>query len=111
MNIARVAAMTEEGRMRPPGLVAFAARLPEKSAVYAYEPATPATLGDAYERRLRSNTKAWAFWESQPPYYRRVVTRWVVSAKQEATRERRLATLIADCAAGRRIGPMRRSED
>lgn len=111
VNIKRVAALTKERRMQPPGLAAFAARLPEKSAVYAYEQPTPATLGDEYERRLRSNAKAWAFWESQPPYYRKVVTRWVVSAKQAATRERRLATLIADCAAGRRIGPMRRPEE
>jgi len=111
VNIGRVAVLTKEGRMRPPGLAAFEARVPEKSAVYAYEQPEPATLGDEYERRFRANAKAWAFFQSQPLYYRKVVTRWVVSAKQDATRERRLATLIADCAAGRRIGPMRRPEE
>lgn len=111
VNMARVEALAKEGRMHPAGLAAFEARIPEKSAVYSYEQREAATLGDEFERRFRANGKAWAFFESQPPYYRRVVTRWVVSAKQEATRERRLALLIEDSAAGRRIGPMRRPGD
>jgi uncharacterized protein YdeI (YjbR/CyaY-like superfamily) len=108
VNIARVAALTKEGRMQPPGLAAFEARVPEKSGVYSFEQRTAATLGDEFERRFRANAKAWAFFESQAPYYRRTATFWVVSAKQQATRERRLETLIADSAAGRRIGPMMR---
>jgi len=106
VNIARVAELTKEGRMRPAGVAAFEARVEAKSRVYTYEQSEAPTLGAEYERRFRANKKAWAFFESLPPYYRKVVTRWVTSAKQEATRERRLATLIADCAAGRRLGPM-----
>ena len=111
VNIARVAALTKAGRMRPAGVAAYKARTDEKSRVYTYEQTDASTLGDEFERRFRANAKAWAFFESQPPYYRKLATRWVVSAKQEATRERRLATLIADSAAGRRIGPMRRPND
>lgn len=62
-----------------------------------------AELGDAYEKRFRANKKAWAFWESQPPGYRRTATWWVISAKREVTRDRRLATLIEVSAGGRRI--------
>jgi uncharacterized protein YdeI (YjbR/CyaY-like superfamily) len=108
VNIARVAALTKEGRMHPAGLAAFEARVPEKSGVYSFEQREAATLGPEFERRFRANPKAWAFFASQPPYYRRTATFWVMSAKQETTRARRLATLIADSAAGRRIGPMRR---
>jgi uncharacterized protein YdeI (YjbR/CyaY-like superfamily) len=108
VNIARVAALTKEGRMRPTGLAAFEARVPEKSGVYSFEQREAVTLGETFEHRFRQNAKAWAFFESQAPYYRRVATFWVMSAKQEATRERRLAALIDDSAAGRRIGPMRR---
>jgi len=110
VNIARVAVLMKEGRMRPSGLAAYNARTDEKSRVYTYEQKDASTLGDELERRFRANAKAWAFFESQPPYYRKLATRWVVSAKQEATRQRRLATLIEDSAAGRRIGPMRRPE-
>ena len=109
VNIARVAALTAEGRMAPAGLATFEARDPKKSGVYSFEQREQATLGAAFERQFRANAKAWAFFQAQAPYYRRVATFWVVSAKQEATRERRLATLIADSAAGRRIGPMRRT--
>jgi len=110
VNIARVAVLTKEGRMMPAGAAAFAAREDKKSRVYTYEQKDAATLGDEYERRFQARPKAWAFWEAQPLYYRKLATRWVVSAKQEATRERRLATLIEDSAAGRRIGPMRRPD-
>ena len=39
---------------------------------------------------------AWADWEARPPSYRRAVTHWVTSAKQPATRARRLDALIAE---------------
>jgi uncharacterized protein YdeI (YjbR/CyaY-like superfamily) len=108
VNIARVGALTKEGRMRPAGLAAFETRDPKKPGVYSFEQRETATLGDELERRFRANAKAWAFFEAQPPYYRRVATFWVVSAKQEATRERRLDALINDSEAGRRVGPLKR---
>ena len=94
--------------MQPPGIAAFEARVAGKSGVYSFEQRQTATLGDDFERQFRANAKAWAFFESQAPSYRRTATFWVMSAKQEATRERRLASLIADSAAGRRVGPLRR---
>ena len=109
VNIRRAGVLTKEGRMMPPGLAAFAARRAEKSGVYSFEQRTAPTLGDELEQRFRANKAAWAFFEEQPPYYRRLATFWVMSAKQHATRERRLATLIADSAAGQRIGPLKRN--
>jgi len=58
--------------------------------------------------RSKSNARAAGFFDGQPPWYRRTALHWVVSAKQESTRARRLAQLIADSAAGRTIGPLTR---
>lgn len=108
VNMKRVEVLTNDGRMHPAGLAAFEARDPGKSGVYSFEQRQVATLGAELERRFRANTDAWAFFESQPPSYRRTAIFWVVSAKQQATRERRLGALIEDSAAGRRVGPLRR---
>jgi uncharacterized protein YdeI (YjbR/CyaY-like superfamily) len=106
INVGKVGALTEEGRMRPAGLAAFGARTDGNTAIYSYERAAAAfTLEE--EARFQADAEAWADWTARPPSYRRAVTHWVTSAKQAATRARRLDTLIADSAAGRKVGPMR----
>ena len=109
VNIRRVAALIAEGRMQPSGLRAFEARRDDRSGVYAFERATPAAFSAADERRFKTHRKAWAFFQSQPPGYRKVAMHWVTSAKRPETREKRLATLIADSEAGLRIAQLRRS--
>lgn len=106
INVAKVEKLTGEGRMRPAGLRAFEARTPERTAVYSYERAIE-PLTDAELARFQANAEAWADWERRPPSYRRGATAWVTSAKQPATRERRMAALIEDSSAGRMIKPMR----
>jgi uncharacterized protein YdeI (YjbR/CyaY-like superfamily) len=106
INVAKVASLTAEGRMRPAGLAAFEARTEERTAIYAYERAHAVFADDELEA-LRAHAAAWADWQARPPSYRRTVTHWVTSAKQPATRARRLSALIEDSAAGRMIGPMR----
>ena len=59
-------------------------------------------------REFRANKKAWAFFQSQPPSYRKPATWWVVSAKKDETKARRLATLIDDSEHGLRIKHLRR---
>jgi uncharacterized protein YdeI (YjbR/CyaY-like superfamily) len=103
INIGRARELIAEGRMRPAGLAAFEARSDDRSAIYAYEQRSGARLDPEQERELRANADAWAFFESQPPWYRRTATWWVVSAKREETRRKRLRTLIEDSAAGRRL--------
>lgn len=107
VNIKRVAVLTEQGRMQPPGLAAFAARKENRSGVYAYEQRS-STLPEPYASQLQVNPKAWAFFQAQPPSYQKAVNWWVVSAKQEATRLKRLAQLITDSAAGRTIAQFTR---
>src|SRR5258705_4201894 len=100
LNMAKVGALTEEGRMRPAGVAAFAARTDAKTGVYSYE-RPPAALSDEEEARFRADAVAWADCDRRPPPYRKQVTYWVTGAKQAATRERRLATLMEDSRAGR----------
>lgn len=109
VNIARVEALLEEGRMHTAGIAAYQRRLEKKSRVYSYEQRKRATLDAEAEAKFRAHPEAWAFFESQPPGYRKTAVFWVVSAKREETRRRRLATLIEDSAQGLRIAPLRRS--
>ena len=106
VNVAKVESLRAEGRMRPAGLAAFEARTAANTAIYSYERAA-ASFTEVELARLRANASAWADWEARPPSYRRAVTHWVTSAKGEATRERRLTTIIEDSAAGRKVQPMR----
>ena len=104
VNTRRVEQLIREGRMHPAGLAAFNARDPKKS-LSTFEQRRNATLDAAAEAHFRRNAAAWRFFESQPPGYRRIAIFYVISAKKEETRRRRLETLIETCAAGRRLGP------
>ena len=103
VNVARVAELTRAGRMAPAGLRAFEARKADRTGVYSFERTAPAVLSPAHEKQLRANRAAAAYFDAQPPWYRRTATHWVTSAKREATRDRRLAELVRCCAAGRSI--------
>jgi uncharacterized protein YdeI (YjbR/CyaY-like superfamily) len=106
INVAKVAQLTEQGRMRPAGLAAYEARDPDKTAIYSYERAE-ASLSDDEIARLKADPAAWADWDRRPPGYRRTITYWVASAKKPETRARRLDALIEASAAGQPVGPMR----
>ncbi len=99
INIGRVAVLQAEGRMQAAGLAAFEARQVGKSAVYSYE-REQAGLTEGYLQQLQANPAAWVYFQLQAPWYQRSASVWVISAKQEATRQRRLQQLIADSAAG-----------
>ncbi len=107
-NIARVEELTRLGRMRPGGLAAFEARSEERSGVYSFEQERPARLAAAYERQLRADPLAWEHFRSQPPWYRKASIHWVMSAKKEETRLRRLASLIEHSAKGATVPPLSR---
>ena len=106
INVRKVAELTAQGRMRPAGLAAYAARDPEKTAIYSYE-RDAASLTEAETAQIRANDAAWTDWQRRPPSYRRTVTYWVTSAKKPETRARRLEALIVASASGEPVGPMR----
>lgn len=102
VNIKRAQDLLAAGRMQPAGLTAFEARDEARSRVYSFEQKN-VKLSDEFETAFKANKKAWAYFQSQPPWYRRTASWWVISAKKEETRLRRLSTLIEDSAQGRRI--------
>ena len=97
-----------EGRVTPAGLAAFERRDPERSGIYSFE-RHKAALGEDFEAVFRGNAGAWEYWERQPPSYRKIAAWWVISAKREETRRKRLATLMEDSANGRRIALVNRA--
>jgi uncharacterized protein YdeI (YjbR/CyaY-like superfamily) len=106
INVAKVEALTRQGLMHPAGLTAFAQRDPAKTGVYSFEN-TADGLTPEDEAEFRRDAPAWAWFEGQPPGYRRTAAHWVRSAKRETTRRSRLETLISDSRAGRRVKPLR----
>jgi uncharacterized protein YdeI (YjbR/CyaY-like superfamily) len=108
INIARVQELTAAGLMYPAGAKAFEARLAHKSAIYSYEQRHTIEFDAALERQFRANKKAWEFFQQQPPGYRRLCTFFVMSAKQQETRARRLARLMEDSEKGQRIKELAR---
>lgn len=105
VNIRHAEELMAEGLMARAGLAAFEARSEARSGVYTYEQ-TEGTAEARVEREMKKNRRAWSFFASQPPWYRRTAARWVMSAKREETRARRLATLVEDSARGRAIKPL-----
>ena len=107
VNVRRAEELLEAGLMRPAGLAAFAKRKEDRTGRYSFEQEDVA-FPEELAAEFRQNGKAWAFFEAQPPSYRRTVTWWVISAKRDETRRRRLATLINDSEGGERIAQFRR---
>jgi uncharacterized protein YdeI (YjbR/CyaY-like superfamily) len=103
VNIKKVAELTARGLMTPAGDAAFARREEARSAVYSYENRHLAALDPGREAHFRANAAAWNFFTKQPAGYRQTLVYWVMNAKREDTRTRRLAKLIAESAAGRRV--------
>lgn len=106
INIKKVKELTKLGLMKPEGLQAFGFRKEEKSKIYTYEN-PKVKLNKSFEKLFKANKKAWAFYQTTTPTYRKVTTRWVMSAKQEITRLKRLNELINDCSVGKNIKSMR----
>lgn len=102
VNVRRIEALEDEGRLQPAGRKAFEARLAEKSGTYSYEQ-LHGELVEPYAGMLRRNKAAWAFFQAQPPWYRKKAGWWVASAKKEETRLKRLAKLAEESAMGRTV--------
>lgn len=102
VNIGRVGELQEVGLMQPSGLRAFDAREHARSVLYSYEQRTP-RLDEGFEQKFRADKSAWEFFQAQPASHRKTATWWVVSAKREMTRLRRLEKLIEDSAQGQRL--------
>ena len=108
VNVGRVEELTRIGLMHPAGLKAFEQRKEENTGIYSYEQRHEAKLDTTFERQLRANGKAWTYFQEQAPWYRQACIVWVMSAKKEETRRRRLAALIEASAGGKTVPPLTR---
>jgi uncharacterized protein YdeI (YjbR/CyaY-like superfamily) len=102
INIKKVGELSKQGLMHPAGLASFSHRKEHRSKIYAYEKEA-VKLSAEFEKKFKANKKAWTFFHSLPPSYRRSALDWVMNAKQEATSIKRLEELINDSEAGRKI--------
>jgi uncharacterized protein YdeI (YjbR/CyaY-like superfamily) len=106
VNIKRVSELIESGLMQPAGLTAFEARTEERSGVYSAEQGDIAFTPEQ-EQQFKANSKAWEFFQSQPPSYCKPAVWWVISAKKEETKVKRMAELIDYSEKGERVPPLR----
>jgi len=104
-NIKHVDRLTKLGVMTQSGLEAFKKRDEKRSRIYSYE-TKDKKLTPEYEKKFKANKKAWKFFQSMAPWYQRTASHWVIAAKQEETRQRRLNILIKDSGNGKKIGPL-----
>jgi uncharacterized protein YdeI (YjbR/CyaY-like superfamily) len=102
VNIKRAQVLIGRGLMQPAGLKAYQARKENKSGIYSYEQ-RGVDLVEPYNGLLKKNQAAWSFFQAQPPSYRKAISWWVISAKKEETRLKRLEKLMAHSAQGQRL--------
>jgi uncharacterized protein YdeI (YjbR/CyaY-like superfamily) len=108
VNIKRVAELTDRGLMQPSGQAAFETRTAERLGIYSSEQREVLALDPSHEAQLRANPSAWAYFQARPSSYRKAAIWWIVSAKQEATRLRRLNALVECSEQGRTVPPLTR---
>ena len=104
VNVAKMAELEAAGKMTDAGRAAFALRKESRTGIYSYEQDAEVAFD---EGPLRAVPAAWEYWSTSAPSYRKVARHWVTSAKRPETRERRMAQLVEDCAAGRKIPSQR----
>jgi uncharacterized protein YdeI (YjbR/CyaY-like superfamily) len=109
INIKRAEALIAQGEMQPAGLRAYEARKENKSGIYSYEQRS-VDLEEPYKRLLKKNVAAWRFFEAQPPSYRKAISWWIVCAKKEETRLKRLERLMAYSVKGERLPELARKK-
>lgn len=102
VNIKKIEELTASGLMHPAGLSAFMKREGSRSRVYSYEN-IPARFPQNFEKEFKTNKNAWEFFRSQPPYYQKTAIHWVMSAKQETTKQARFEKLIKASGALQRV--------
>ena len=109
VNVRRFGELAEMGMVRPVGHAAFAARREDRTAIYSHEQES-IEFDAAQLAAFQANAADWEFFSTRPPSYRKAATWWVVSAKREETRARRLQTLINDSAEGQSLAQLRRRQ-
>ncbi len=107
VNSKRVQELTQLGVMHESGLAAFSRKESTRTQLYSFEQKN-VQLPSMYEKKIKSNKKAWQYFQTQAPWYKKSATWWVISAKQEITKLKRLESLIECSENGKTIPPLTR---
>lgn len=95
VNILKITELTRKGLMKPNGIESFQNRTENKSNIYSHEN-EEVNFSPGFEKQFKANKIAWNYFQSLAPSYRKLSKNWVMSAKQETTRVKRLKELIKD---------------
>jgi uncharacterized protein YdeI (YjbR/CyaY-like superfamily) len=107
VNIAKIETLTKQGLMKPQGIKIFEARKEKNAERYSFEQKI-IEFTEPYLSYFKENKKAWDTFQSMAPSYKRTATWWVMSARQEGTRKKRLEILILDSEKNLKVPPLRR---
>src|SRR2546426_1174297 len=100
LNKQRVARLINEGRMMPSGLAKLGySEQPASAVKQPRKPELPSTLPSVISRSLKKNSKAWKNFTKLAPFHRRRYVGWIMFAKREETRQKRLKEAITLLAA------------
>ena len=110
VNLKKMEELKKKGLMMPAGIAIFEKRNEKKIQQYSFEREN-VRLDATFEKKFKENIKAWDFFQKMPPSYRKPAIWWVMSAKQEATRQKRLDLLIQCSEEGKKIPQLRRKND
>jgi len=99
VNIKKIEELTKQGLMQPAGLESFSKRTESKSRVYPHEN-EEIELDAEFKKQFSANEKAWKYFQSLAPSYKKLSASWIMTAKQKDTQLKRLQILIAESEAG-----------
>ncbi len=99
INRRRYAELKADGRLKPAGIAR-----PPTDRTYDPRPQLPTAVPQYIQAALKKHPTAWRTFERLPPSHRRQYVGWIHTAKQEATKERRLKKAIRLLAAGKELG-------
>ncbi|MGD1149471.1 MAG: YdeI/OmpD-associated family protein [Thermoanaerobaculaceae bacterium] len=106
-NRRRVAKLVRENRMTPAGMATVTFRIsaiPEEEPPELPGPRTEPELPPELMRILKGDARAWKTFSGLAPSYRRNCVRWIIDAKKDETRRRRLAEAMELMAEGKKLG-------
>lgn len=109
VNLDKMKVLLAENLVSPAGVAIYEQR-DKKNAKKASFEQKEVKLPKEYSKELRANDLAWAFFNELPPSIKKPSIWWVISAKQETTRKRRLKILIESSENGERIPMLRWSK-
>lgn len=99
VNLKKIKQLTEKGLMQKAGIEIFNNRPEPKPMDYGFR-RNDLELPTEFVTEFKKNIKAWSYFESLAPSYKKHSIYWVVSAVQEKTKLKRLNELIASSELG-----------